>query len=58
MATPATSVPAFTRNDTAKRGRGRSLRLDEILTLLVADGLVAAADAEALARAPSRRTDC
>jgi len=57
MATPATSVPAFTRNDTAKRGRGRSLRLDEILTLLVADGLVAAADAETLARAPSRRTD-
>ncbi len=57
MATPATSVPAFTGNETAKRDRGRSLRLDDILTLLVADGLVAAADAETLARAPSRRNE-
>ena len=57
MATPATSVPAFAGNEAAKRGRGRSLRLDEILTLLVADGLVAAADADTLARAPARRPD-
>ena len=39
---PATNPP--------NGGRGRSLRLDEILTLLVADGLVAAADADTLAR--------
>src|SRR5512137_587373 len=57
MATPATSLPAFSGKEAAKRSRGRSLRLDEILTLLVADGLVAAADAELLARAPTRRTD-
>ena len=57
MATPATSVPAFAGNESAKRGRGRSLHLDEILTLLVADGLVAAADADTLARAPTRRPD-
>ena len=57
MATPATSVPAFAGHETVNRGRGRSLRLDEILTLLVADGLVAAADAETLARAPARRPE-
>ena len=57
MATPATSVPAFTGNETEKRGRGRSLRLDEILTLLVADGLVAPADADPLTRTPSRRPE-
>jgi len=57
MATPATSVPAFAGNETAKRGHGRRLRLDEILTLLIADGLVASADAETLARSPARRPD-
>ena len=35
----------------------RRLRLEEILTLMVADGLVAAADADTLARAPARRAE-
>ena len=50
MATPATKLPASGRRDPAKRGPGRRLRLDDILTLLVADGLVAASDAETLSR--------
>jgi hypothetical protein len=57
MATPATSLPALNVSETAKKGPGRTLRLEEILTLLVADGLVAAADADVLARHRLRRSE-
>jgi general secretion pathway protein E len=49
-------MPAFTGGASAK-SRGHALQLPEILTLLVADGLVAAADADVLARTPSRRAE-
>ena len=39
------------------QGPGRRLRLEEILTLLLADGLILSADAEALIRSPSKRVD-
>ena len=51
------SLPATTGNDTAVKGPERALRLEEILTLLIADGLVTAADAEMLARTPAHRTE-
>jgi|KBSMisStaDraftv2_1062788.scaffolds.fasta_scaffold18780_5 general secretion pathway protein E len=57
MATPASSLPAQNGSDSAKKGPGRALRLEEILTLLVADGLVAAADADVLARHRVRRSE-
>jgi general secretion pathway protein E len=54
MNTPATSLPAVNSSEATKKGRGRALRLEEILTLLVADGLVTSADADSLARTPAR----
>ena len=57
MATPVTRLPAHPGTGTPKRGPRRSLRLDEILTLLVADGLIASEEAENLARTPVRRTE-
>jgi len=57
MPTRAAASPARAGNDAAKRGPGRRLRLDEILTLLVADGLVPSFDAETLSRSRSVRAD-
>jgi general secretion pathway protein E len=56
MATPAlnTSSPAA---GAAFKGHDRRLRLEEILTLLQADGLVTSAEADALLRSPSKRMD-
>src|SRR5512137_255265 len=54
MATPATGTapPSGGRDGTVK---DRRLRLDDILKLMVADGLVSGADAERLSRSHSRR---
>ena len=57
MATPAINASSPAAGAASMRGPGRRLRLEEILTLLQADGLVAAADAEALLRSPSKRVD-
>src|SRR6195256_4903503 len=57
MATPALNTPAPSAGGPAFKGPSRRLRLEEILTLLQADGLVASADAEALLRSPSKRMD-
>jgi general secretion pathway protein E len=57
MPTRAAASPARAGNDAAKRRPGRRLRLDEILTLLVADGLVPSSDAETLSRSRSVRAD-
>jgi len=57
MATPAASVPALTERQAPTQVPKRALRIEEILTLLVADGLVTSADAESLARAKVRRTE-
>ena len=57
MATPALNTSVPSAGEPAFRGPGRRLRLEEILTLLQADGLVASADAEALLRSPSKRMD-
>ena len=57
MATPATSVPALSGGNAPPKIPKRALRIEEILTLLVADGLVASADADSLARAKTRRTE-
>jgi general secretion pathway protein E len=57
MATPVASVPAFTGTDAPTKFPKRTLRIEEILTLLVADGLVTSADADSLARAKVRRTE-
>ena len=58
MATPMTTPPA-TDADSAQpsQRQDRRLRLDDILKLLVADGIVAAADAEKLARSRSSRVE-
>src|SRR5215471_10602507 len=51
-----THVPAPTVGEPPKRhATGRPLRLEQILTLLVADGLVTNADADALSRSKTRR---
>ena len=57
MATPATSIPALSGTEPTTKIPKRALRLEEILTLLVADGLVTSADADPLARAKLRRTE-
>src|SRR6185436_6519562 len=57
MATPATSVPSLRGGESAKQRARRALQLEEILTLLVADGLVTSADADSLSRAKVRRTE-
>ncbi len=57
MATPATRLPLSNGNGSMPKRPGHALQLDEILTLLKADGLVTPADADMLSRAPTRRTD-
>ncbi len=57
MATPALNTSSPSAGGPAFKGPSRRLRLEEILTLLQADGLVASADAEALLRSPSKRMD-
>src|SRR6516225_8237876 len=57
MATPALNASSAAAGDASLKKPGRRLRLEEILTLLQADGLVAAAEAEALLRSPSKRMD-
>ena len=57
MATPAASVPVLTGSEAPIKVPRRALRIEEILTLLVADGLVTSADADSLARAKTRRTE-
>jgi general secretion pathway protein E len=54
MATPATHLPL---EGNASKSSGRPLRLEEILTLMIGDGLIAAPAAEKLARSPLRRND-
>ena len=56
MATPAFNASSPASGAASTKG-ARRLRLEEILTLLQADGLVAAADAEGLLRSPSKRVD-
>jgi general secretion pathway protein E len=57
MATPAVNASSPVAGDASLKKSGRRLRLEEILTLLQADGLVPAAEAEALMRSPSKRMD-
>ena len=57
MATPALNASSAAAGDASPKKPGRRLRLEEILTLLQADGLVPAAEAEALLRSPSKRMD-
>ena len=57
MATPALSTPSTSHGAAEFKGPGRRLRLEEILTLMLADGLVASAAVEALNRSPSKRVD-
>ncbi|HEY4137027.1 MAG TPA: GspE/PulE family protein [Casimicrobiaceae bacterium] len=58
MATPATGVTLPTSAPSARTATpDRRLRLDDILKLMVADGLVARADADALARSRTMRFD-
>src|SRR5215468_7528260 len=57
MATPALNPSAPGSGDASIKKPGRRLRLEEMLTLLQADGLVPAAEAEALLRSPSKRMD-
>ena len=57
MATPALNATASAAGDASLKKPGRRLRLEEILTLLQADGLVPTAEAEALLRSPSKRMD-
>ena len=57
MATPATSVPPLSGVDAPPKVPKRALQIEEILTLLVADGLVTSADADSLARARVRRAE-
>jgi len=57
MATPVTSSPASAGTDAAIKGPDRRLRLEEILTLMIADGLIGSYDAETLLRSPTRRGD-
>ena len=58
MATPlpsATATPGGVRAGNAPQTADRRLRLEDILKLMVADGLVGAADADRLARSRTRR---
>ncbi len=59
MATPASAVPttAAPSQPPGVRAQDRRLRLEDILKLMQADGLIGAADAERLARARSGRHD-
>ncbi|HET9833767.1 MAG TPA: GspE/PulE family protein [Vicinamibacterales bacterium] len=57
MAAPAFNATSSAAGDATLKKAGRRLRLEEILTLLQADGLVPAAEAEALLRSPSKRMD-
>ena len=57
MATPAASVPALGGSEVPPKVPKRALQIEEILTLLVADGLVTSTEADALARAKVRRTE-
>jgi len=57
MATPATSVPALSSVESPQKIPKRALQIEEVLTLLVADGLVTSADADSLSRAKVRRTE-
>jgi general secretion pathway protein E len=57
MATPALNPSSPAAGDSTLKKPGRRLRLEEILTLLQADGLVPAGEAEALLRSPSKRMD-
>src|SRR5262249_47748913 len=57
MATPLTAFPPTSASDAAARVSVRRLRLDEILTLMMADGLIGAYDAETLLRSPTRRLE-
>src|SRR5512141_1250739 len=55
MTTPVTTAGKTRPEAPATRGPDRRLRLDDILKLMVADGLVSAADAEKLARSRTQR---
>ncbi len=55
MATPVTTAGKTRPEAPASRGSDRRLRLDDILKLMVADGLVSAADADKLARSRTQR---
>jgi len=57
MATPMTTPPATSVPAAPSQRQDQRLRLDDILKLLVADGLVAAADAEKIARLRSSRVE-
>jgi general secretion pathway protein E len=57
VATPALDAPSSPPAEPAYKGPGRRLRLEEILTLMLADGLVTSAEIEALTRSPSKRFD-
>src|SRR4029453_10272838 len=59
MATPASTsnLAANEQSAPAPHAQDRRLRLEDILKLMVADGLVAAADAEKLSRSRSSRGD-
>src|SRR6266496_2092396 len=59
MATPASTsnLAANEQSAPAPHAQDRRLRLEDILKLMVADGLVAAADAEKLSRSRSARAD-
>src|SRR6266496_2065503 len=59
MATPASTsnLAANEQSAPAPHAQDRRLRLEDILKLMVADGLVAAADAEKLSRSRSARGD-
>ena len=57
MATPATAPPAPETGESPRTGSSRTLRIEEILTLMIADGLIAASDAETLARSRTRRAE-
>jgi general secretion pathway protein E len=50
MATPAANIASPQDGDGANKSPGRRLRLEEILTLMLADGIIASADAELLLR--------
>jgi len=57
MATPATHTTAPVVNEPLAKVRDHPLRLEEILTLMVADGLIPGSDAETLARSRNRPSD-
>jgi len=57
MAMPATHTTAPVVNEPLAKVRDHPLRLEEILTLMVADGLIPGSDAETLARSRNRPSD-